>query len=99
MGAQGLGDLLADREHRIERAHRLLEDHADAPAADPAHLARADLQEIAAVEQDLAGHAALGPRQEAQDGEAGDGLAAARFADDAQPLAGPELEADVTRRL
>ena len=34
MGADRLGDLLADREHRIERAHRLLEDHADAPAAD-----------------------------------------------------------------
>ena len=35
--AQRLGDLVADGEHRIERAHRLLEDHGNAAAADPAH--------------------------------------------------------------
>ena len=36
MDPQRLGHLLADGEHRIERAHRLLEDHADAGAADAA---------------------------------------------------------------
>jgi hypothetical protein len=30
-------DLRADRQHRIERGHRLLEDHADLGAADPFH--------------------------------------------------------------
>ncbi len=30
---QRLGDLMADRVHRVERGHRLLEDHADAVAA------------------------------------------------------------------
>jgi len=38
--ADGLGDLLADREHRIECARRLLEDHADAAATQPAQRAR-----------------------------------------------------------
>jgi hypothetical protein len=31
--SQRLGDLAADRVHRIERRHRLLKDHADAVAA------------------------------------------------------------------
>ena len=33
-----LGDLLADREDRVERGHRLLEDHRDVVAADLRHL-------------------------------------------------------------
>ena len=40
--AQRLGDLLADGEHRVERGHRLLEDHRDLVAADGAHLALVD---------------------------------------------------------
>ena len=35
---QAFGDLHADALRRIERRHRLLEDHADAPAAHCAHL-------------------------------------------------------------
>jgi hypothetical protein len=31
---EDLGDLFADRHGRIERSHRLLEDHPDPPAAD-----------------------------------------------------------------
>ena len=31
---EGLGDLVADGEHRVERGHRLLEDEADTRAAD-----------------------------------------------------------------
>ena len=36
MDFQHLGDLVAHREHRVQRCHRLLEDHADAVAAQPA---------------------------------------------------------------
>ena len=39
MQGQGLGDLPADRQHRVERGHRLLKDHRDLVAADLAHLA------------------------------------------------------------
>ena len=36
--AHGFGDLVADGQDRIERGHRLLEDHRDLVAADAAHL-------------------------------------------------------------
>jgi hypothetical protein len=35
---QHLADLVAHREQRVQRRHRLLEDHADARTADAAHL-------------------------------------------------------------
>ena len=38
MATQHLGHLAADREHRVERAHRILEDHGHARAADLARL-------------------------------------------------------------
>ena len=44
----------------IERGHRLLEDHADVAAADLAHLLLGQLAQVAAVEEDLAGHDAPG---------------------------------------
>ena len=42
VGAVGLGDLLADRHHGIQRELRVLHHHRDAPAADPAHGALVD---------------------------------------------------------
>ena len=39
MDADGLGHLVADGLQRVERGHRLLEDHADVAAADRAHRA------------------------------------------------------------
>ena len=47
-----LGDLIADREHRIQRRHRLLKDHRDARAANPAHRLFVERDEILAVELD-----------------------------------------------
>ena len=41
MQQQRLADLRADGHHRIERAHRLLEDHRDVAAADVRHALRA----------------------------------------------------------
>ena len=40
MQLENLGDLLLDRLQRIERGHRLLEDHGDARAANGAQLGR-----------------------------------------------------------
>ena len=48
MNAQRFGNLIADREDRIERRHRLLKDEADLGAADGAHVALAELEQIAA---------------------------------------------------
>ena len=54
MEADGFDDLLADGEDGIEGGHRLLEDHGDVAAADRLHLFFGELEEVAALEEDLA---------------------------------------------
>ena len=54
MQPDGLADLAADGEDRIERGHRLLEDHRDPRAANRAHLGLAQIQQILTLEDDLA---------------------------------------------
>ena len=49
-----LADLVADREQRVQRSHRVLEDHRDPLAAHVAHLGIGFFQEILAREQHLA---------------------------------------------
>src|SRR5207249_7897463 len=91
----GLGDLLAHREDRIERGHRLLEDHRDFLAADLAHLRRRQVQEVPAVVEDLAFDDAAGRLgDQPHDAEGGHALAAARLAHHAQRLAGLDVEVD-----
>ena len=61
MQADGLGNLLPHRKDRIERGHRLLEDHRNIRPAHALHLRRAQLVEIdnlavtAAQQQGVAG--------------------------------------------
>ena len=89
-----LDDLLADGERRVERAHRLLEDHRDPVAAQLAHRRRRQLEQIGALEPDLAaGDAARRPRHESHDRQCGDALAAAGLADDAERAARLQREA------
>ena len=58
----GLGDLVADGEHRVQRRHRLLEDHRDVVAADLRHLVLVERREVAALEEDArAGRDPAGP--------------------------------------
>ena len=88
-------DLLADREHRVEAGHRLLEDHGDAVAADAPHGRLVEGKEVRALEVDAApdrAGEALG--QEPHHGERGHALAAARLSDDAQRLAREYVEAE-----
>ena len=58
--AQRLRDLIADREDRVERGHRLLEDEADLGAAHAAHLALGERQQVASLE-DGPGRRAIRP--------------------------------------
>ena len=95
--AERLDDLAADRVHGAERAHRLLEDHRDLPAAERSELLalRVELRQVhdpgvvrggrggGAVEADAAADDASGRRDDAQDGARRDRLAAAALADDA----------------
>src|SRR5205823_4808341 len=100
MQPQHLGDLLADAEHRVERAHRLLEHRADvAPAQRAQPCGRRGEQVFAAV-IDAAGRiddGVLG--QQAQDRHRRHGLAAAGFADQGERRVVPELEAHAAHRL
>src|SRR5713101_4580948 len=50
--AQRLGDLVAHREERVERGHRVLEDHGHALAPDGAHLSIGLVEEVLALEVD-----------------------------------------------
>jgi hypothetical protein len=86
--AVGLGDLLADAEDRVERGHRLLEDHRDVAAADGLHLRLGQVGQVLPLEQDLAVDAGVALGQQAQHAQASDGLAAAAFAHHAQAFAG-----------
>ena len=52
VGGQNLGDLLLDRGHRVQRAHRVLEDHADLLSPDVEHGLLAHRHDVAAVELD-----------------------------------------------
>src|SRR5471032_668809 len=99
MDLQHLGDLVADPHQRIERGHRLLEDHADAVAAQQAHLRWSQRQQVAILEGDAAARDSQRRRQESHDGGGGDRLAGAAFAHDAEDLAGLEIEAYILDRI
>ena len=68
MQCQDLANLSLDRVQRIERGHRLLEDHGDVVAAHRAELWLAGGHQVTTVEKDLAGGVAGGGiRQEFED--------------------------------
>ncbi len=95
----GLGNLLSHRERRVHRRHRFLEDHRDPVAANRPHARRAQLEQVLAIEQDLAGFDA--PRRagdQAEDGQRGHALPRAGLADDGQRLAGGDVERDLVHR-
>ena len=92
---QGFGELVADPVERIERGHRLLEDHGDLVAADLLHLRFAFLQQILAIEEN--------PRFRRMEGIGGEQphqregrlrFAAAGFANHRQRLPLLDMEAD-----
>src|SRR3954462_9594112 len=85
---QGFGDLLADRHDRVERSHRLLEDHGNFFAAQPLHRLLRKAEEIDAVELDAPPDDA--PRRigyEPHERERSNSFAAAGFTDDGQRFA------------
>ena len=87
--------LVADRVDRIERGHRVLEDHRDAVAAERGELLPSRREQVAALELEPFGPHPRAARQQAHEGERGHGLAAAGFADDAQRLAAVDMKIDI----
>ena len=68
MATQALGHLLADRQQRVQRRDRVLEDVGDAPAADVLQMGERRADQILALEQDApAGDLAGRGRHEAED--------------------------------
>ena len=90
-----LGDLPADRRQRIERRHRLLEDHGDALAAQAAPFGRRRVLDLLSVEHDPTAAQRQRPLEQAHDGERRDALSAARLADQPEGLAAADLERDL----
>ena len=100
MLADRLGDLVADRQRRVQARQRVLEDEADLLAAQVAHVVLVHLEDVDPVEDDLAGDDPSGRvRDEPGDRQRRHALAAARLANEPERLAVAELEADVVDRL
>ena len=95
MDEKGLGNLIADREDRVQRRHRLLEDERDLGAAHRAHLGLGERQQIASPETDAASGDSARRLDQPQNRHRRDRLAAARLADEPERLARPHLEAHV----
>ena len=97
---QALGDLAADGEDGVEGGHGLLEDHGDAVAADTADLFLVGLEQVLALEEDLAADDLPGwVGDQSQYGEGADGLAAAALPDQAHDLSRLDVVADAVDRL
>ena len=90
----GFADLETDRVDGIQGAARFLEDVGDGAAADFGQLVLGQGEELDALQaHGAAEHATRGGREEAREGQGGDGLAGAGFTDDRQHLAGRQLVA------
>ena len=98
VGQDRLGKLIADAHERVEAGQRVLEDDADAPAADRAHPRRRQIVDALAVEPDFAAGDPAWRVKKADDGEAGQRLAGAGFADDPENLARRNVERDAVER-
>ncbi len=91
-------NLIADRIDRVERRHRLLEDHPDHAAADLPQALRRHRQQVFAIEQQRPRDPRLG-RQQPEHRHGRHRLAGAGFADDGQRFAGMEVEIDAVHDL
>jgi hypothetical protein len=60
VGSIAFGHLAPDRQNRVQRGHRLLEDHRDLVAADLLDVAFADRRQVEIAVADLAGGDAPG---------------------------------------
>jgi hypothetical protein len=93
MDAQDLADLPLDRVQRIERGHRLLEDHGDLVAADGAQRLLVLGHQVLAAEQDLPGRMrGRGVGQQLEHRQCRDRLARAGFSHQRHGLAGGDVE-------
>jgi hypothetical protein len=98
MQPQHLGNLLADRVHRVKRTHRLLEDHADLVAAHGPQRVLIGPRKILPAEHHAAGNA-RSRWKEPQHGKCRHRLARAAFPHQRQRLARRNVKTDPPHRL
>jgi hypothetical protein len=89
-----LPDLTSDRQHGIQRRHRILEDHRDLATADATQRAVALPDEVLPLEQRAAIGDAPVAREQPEDRQRSHALPAAGFANDPERLASGDLESD-----
>jgi hypothetical protein len=94
-----LDHLGVDAQDRVQRHHRVLENHRDAVAAKLPHLLIRQLREVLALEQDLAGDDAAGRIDQPHHRKAGDRLARSGFPHKPEHLAAGHGEGDIVHRL
>ena len=99
MNFEHLHDLIAHRVARIERGHRILEDHGNVLADDLAALPGRQLQQRLAVEVKRVGGDACLCVEQTHDGHHRDRFARPRFAHDAQHLARVHRQAHAFNRM
>src|ERR1041385_1581380 len=92
MRRDGFDELIPDAVERIEAGERVLEHHADALAADFAHLFRRQIVDALPAQPDLAARDAAGRLDQTDDCRAGDRLAGARLTNHAEHFAGADVE-------
>ena len=95
-----LTDLISHGLHRIQRGHRILEDHGNLFAADGTHLAFAQREEVPALEIHLAAqHLGRRVRQDPEDTQRRRGLARTGFTHKAQRFALAHLQVKIIDRV
>ena len=87
------------RHRRVERGQRVLEDHSDQVPADVLHAGLRQRGHVRPVHQDPAADDFAAARQQPHDRQRGHRLARARFADDAEALAGRHRQRDAVDRV
>ena len=92
MQADGLAELVADREDRVEARHGVLEDDRAAFAPEVAHLLFRPCREVLALVEDVAAFDTAVVGQDLHDGVRGDGFAGAGLADNAENFAGVQVK-------
>ena len=96
VAANALNQLVTNREGRVERRHRLLENHGYPVAAQSAHSGSRQLGKVNTIESNRPSrYAALAFGKQAHDGQRGHAFAAAGLANNAQRAPSLHGKADV----
>jgi hypothetical protein len=94
----GFDQLRIDAQHRIQRHHRILEDHCDAVAANGAHSPVRQAEQVAPPEKDPAAGNPAGRIDQPHDGIRSHRLAGTRFTNQSHNLPGFQRKRDVVER-